>query len=130
MLDMSREQQTPRYTSKPQKKKAGPTGLTSSPPPPICQTNHASGELHNLPRYVARRSNTTALGGLSLNQLPHALVGSRNVSLSLNATPARAIRIEAASIPKAFVYGGLVTIQSTQRDPSVKVLKHSSEDAS
>ena len=125
----SRQEETSPCTRLYRNKKCLTNGFHVSTPP-IYQTNHASGELHCLPRYVARRRTTTALGGFSLNQLPRALVGSRNVSLSLNAIPTRAIRKAALEIPKAFLYGGLVTIQPTRADLSVTALKHSSEDVS
>lgn len=80
--------------------------------------NHVSVELHFLPRCVARGTITILSGGLSFSYRPLVLVGSRNVSLNLNATPMRSSRNACFKIAKASLYGGLDTIQSGWRDPS------------
>ncbi|CAB1110044.1 unnamed protein product [Ectocarpus sp. CCAP 1310/34] len=56
-----------------------------------------------------------------LSHCPLVLVGSRKVSLSLNATPTRPILKARFKIAKACLYGGLVTTHSGRRPSSQKV---------
>ena len=110
------------------KKNAGRL-LSSSTRPPF-HTIHACVNLHFLPRYVARGSITMLWGGLSLSHCPLLLVGSRKVSLSLNATPPRPTFKARFKMAKACLYGGLVTTHSGRRASSPKASENTSVVAS
>ena len=110
------------------KKNAGRLRSSSTRPP--FHTIHASVELHFLPRYVARGSITMLWGGLSLSHCPLLLVGSRKVSLSLNATPTRPTLKARFKMAKACLYGGLVTTHSGRRASSPKESENASVVAS